>query len=111
MVLHSLSKLQKQGQMGINYGDRQEEKTNGAYGSRSRLRHKLEIEDTVRAGRSLDTPNRMTSMYRFYSSSSSRRHRLHHRHHPYKRNEYFPKEFKKFEPSTFDGEMKKSKDA
>lgn len=59
----------------------------------------------------MDTPDMRTSMYGFHSSSSSRRnHHHHHHHHPYRRSEYFPEEFKKVKPPTFDGEMTKSKD-
>ena len=62
---------------------------------------------TIRGGRSLDTPDRRTSLHGHHSTSSSKRH--HHSHQPY-RSEYFLEEFKKFKPSTFDGEMKKLED-
>jgi len=70
----------------------------------------LDRDDTVKSGKLLDTPNNRTSMNGFYSSSSStRHHHHHHRHH--RKSEYFPKEFKKSKPRTFDGEMKKIEDA
>ena len=73
----------------------------------------MERVDTIRGGKSLDAHERMGSTHRYYSSSNSERH--HHYHycqHPYRGSEkkYFPKEFKKSKPPTFDGEMKKSKD-
>jgi len=97
VILQSFSDLQKNGQLGIDHGDRQEEKTNGAYGSRSQRRHNMEKDDTVIGGRSLDTPKRSGSAHVFYSSSYSERHHHHHLQHLYKRSEkqYFPEEFKK----------------
>ena len=60
----------------------------------------------------MDTLDSRTSKYGHHSSSSLRRHHYnHHLHHPYRRGEYFPEEFKKFNLPTFDGEMKKPKDA
>lgn len=67
--------------------------------------HRLEREDTVKSGRFLDTLDKRIDMYWFYSSSSSRAHHRHHRQH-HKRSEYFPEEFKKVKPLSFDGEMK-----
>lgn len=50
-------------------------------------------------------------MYGNHFGSSSRRHYCnHHCHHPYKKGDYFPKEFKKVKAPTFDGEMNKSED-
>ncbi len=77
MILQSLLEFWKQGHMGNKHGYRQEEKTNGADGSKSQRRHRLDREDTMKSGRFLDTPNRRTSTYEFYSSSSSRRHNHH----------------------------------
>jgi len=74
----------------------------------SRSRYRLDKGDTIIGDISLDTPNRRTSMYGNHSSSSSRRH-CHH-HHPYRRSEYMLEEFKKFNPSRFYGDMKKSED-
>ena len=71
----------------------------------------LDRGDTIRGGISLDTPDRRTDRYGYHSSSSSmRHHHHHHRHHPYRRNEYFPEEFKNIKLPTFHGEMKKSED-
>jgi len=49
----------------------------------------------------------------YYSSSDSNRHYNCHRYHPYNRSDrgHLPDEFKKENPLTFDGEMKKSQDA
>ena len=64
----------------------------------------------VRDGRLLDPPDRRGDGHRHYSSSSLDRHYDCHRYHPYKRIDmgYFPDEFKKVKPPTFDGEMNKS---
>jgi len=44
----------------------------------------------------------------YYSSSGSNRHHDCHHYHPYSKSDmgYFPDEFKKENPPTFDGEMK-----
>jgi len=54
----------------------------------------------------LDTPDRRGHRHKYDSSSELDRH---HDHHPYRRSDrgYFPCEFKKAKPPTFDGEMKK----
>lgn len=110
MILQSLLELQIHGQLRIS--QEKEEKTNGSYGSRSRSGYRLDRGDTVRGGRSLDTPDRRTSMHGHHSiSSSSTHHHSHHCHHPYRRGEYLPEEFNKVKPHAFDGEMKKSEDA
>lgn len=89
-----------------------EEKNNGAYGSRSRSGYRLDRGNTVRDDKSLDTPDRRTSMYRHHSSSSFKRHHHnHHCHHPYRRRDYLPQDFKKVMPTTFDGKMKNLEDA
>lgn len=88
----------------------QEENTNGAYGGRSQSIYRLDTGDTIRGGRSLDTPNRMTGMYGNHSNSSSRRHHHNfHHHHPYRKRAYLPWQFKKMKTPTFDGEIKKPK--
>lgn len=60
----------------------------------------------------MGTLDKRGSSYGFYSSFGSKRNHHHKFHHPYRRNEkqYFL-EFRKVNPPTFDGEMKKSKDA
>ena len=99
--------MQRQGPLQINHG--QEEKTNGAYGNRSRGGHRLDKDDKVRDGKLLDTPDRRGDGYKYYSSFGLDRHHDHYRYHPYRRSDrgYFPDEFKKAKPPTFDGEMKK----
>ena len=87
-------------------------KTNGAYGSRSQSRYQSDRGDTIRGGRSLDTPDRRIDMYGYHYTSSSRRH--HHSYHcynPYRRGEYLLYEFNKVKPPIFGGEMKKEEDA
>lgn len=81
VILQSLSDLQKQEQVGISHGDREEERTNSANGSRSQKKHKMDRDDTVKSGRFLETPNRRASLHGFYSSSTSRRHHHHCHHH------------------------------
>ena len=70
-------------------------------------------DDTVRGGRQMDTPDMRGSAYKFYSSFGSNRKHGHHCCHPYKRSDrgQFPNKFKKVKPPTFDGELKKPKDA
>jgi len=63
-------------------------------------------DDMVKSGKFLDTPEIRDSMHGFYSSSTFRKHHRHHCQH-HRRSEYFPKDFKKSNPPTFDGEMKK----
>lgn len=69
----------------------------------------------VRDGRLLDTLDRRGDKHMYYSSSSSssKKRDDRHRYHPFKRSNrgYFPDEFKKAKPPTFDGEMNKSQDA
>ena len=97
--------LQWHGPLWISHG--QEDKTNGAYGSRS------DRDDTVRDGRLLDTPDRRGDGDRYYSSFGFDRHHDRHCYHPYRRSDrgYFPYEFKKEKPPTFDGDLKKPEDA
>ena len=113
MILQSLSYLEKQGQLGNNHEDRKEEKTNGAYGSRSRRRYIMDRDDIVRDDRSLDTPNKWAKIHGFYSISDFEGDHHHYHEHPYWRSErgYFPDEFRKAKPPTFVGEVKKSVDA
>ena len=87
--------------------------TNGAYGSRFHGGHKLDRDDMVRDGIFFDTLKRRRDRHSYYSSYNSDRHYDHHRYHPYRRSDrgYFPDEFKKAKPPTFDGEMNKSQDA
>ena len=88
-----------------------EEKTNGAYGSRSQSRYRLVRGGTVKGERSLVTPDKRSGMYGFhFISSSKRHHHHHHHHHPYRRSKYIPDELKKSKPPTFDGEIKKAED-
>ena len=56
MILQSLLELQRQGPPWINHG--KEERTNGAYGSRSHGGHMSDIDNMVRDGILLDTPDR-----------------------------------------------------
>jgi len=67
----------------------------------------------MRDGGLLDTLDRRRDGYMYYSSSGSNRHHDRHRYHPYKRNDrgYFPDDFKKAKPPTFDGDVKKLEDA
>lgn len=69
---------------------------NDAYGNRSRLRRRLDREDTIRVGRFLDTLDWRGSDHGFYPSSGSEREYAHCHHHLCKRSEkqYFPEEFK-----------------
>ena len=96
-----------QGPLQINHGH--EDKTNGAYGNRSHIRHRSDRSDTIRDGRVLDTLDRRGDRHRYYSSSDFDRHHDHHHYQPYMRNDrgYFLDEFKKKTSPTFDGEMKK----
>ena len=111
ILLQSLLDLQRQGPLRISH--RQDDKNNGAYGSRSPGRHMSDKSDTVRDGMLLDTPNRRGDGYRYYSSYGSDKHHDRYCYHHYRRNGrgYFPDEFKKVKIPTFDGEMKKSQDA
>ena len=65
-------------------------------------------DDKVRDGRLLDTIERRRDRHRYYSNYDLYQHYDHH-YHPYKRSDrgYFPNEFNKEKPPTFDGEMKK----
>lgn len=96
--------------MRISHGH--EENTNGAYASRSRLGYKLDIDDTARADRYFDTPDKRDNTHGFYSSSDSERHHHHHWQHPYKRSDkkYFREEFKKAKPPNFDGDVNNLED-
>lgn len=67
----------------------------------------------MRDCRFLDTLDRRVVEYKYYSSSSSNKHHDHHRYPPYRRNDrgYLPDEFKKVNPPTFFGDVKKLEDA
>ena len=87
-ILRSLLELLRQGQLRIT--QESEEKNNEAYGSRYRSGYKLDKGDIFRGGRSLNTPDRRTSIYGHHSSSSSEtHHQSHDCDHPYRRGEYF----------------------
>ena len=102
IILQSLSDLQWQGPHPVNY--EQEDRTNGAYGSRFLGGHM-----SNRYGRLLDNPKRRRDRHKYYSSFDSYRHYDRHHYHPYRRIDrgYLSDEFKKEKPPTFDGEMKK----
>jgi len=108
VILQSISDLQGQGPLIISHG--QEDRSNGAYGSRSHGGHMLDRDERVRYGRFLDRLDRQGSRHGIYSSSSSDMYQGHHRYHPYRRSDmgYILDEFKKAKPPTFDGKMKKS---
>lgn len=100
--------MQRQGPLKISH--KQEDKNNGAYGSRFHGSHKLDKDDIVRNGWLLDTPYRIGDRKRYHSNSDSNRHNDRYCYHPYRRSDrgYFPNEFKKENPPTFDGEVMKS---
>lgn len=110
-ILHSLSDLQRQGPLRISHG--QEDRTNGAFGSRSQSGHRSDRDDMVIDGRLLDTSNKRGIRHGLYSSFGLDRSHGHHHYHPYRRSDrgYLSDEFKKAKPPTFDGEMKNSWDA
>lgn len=66
--------MHKKGQLGIKHEDKHEENTNGADGSRSHKMDRMDMDDTMKSGKLLDTPERMASTHGFYSSFSSGRH-------------------------------------
>lgn len=68
----------------------------------------LDRDEIVKYGRFLDTPNKRGSGYKFYSSYGSDRYHGHNCYHIYRRSErgYFPNEFNKVKPPTFNGELK-----
>ena len=109
--------MQWQGPLQIKHG--KQEKNNGEYGIKSPSSHgsygghRLDRFDMIEDGRLLDTLDRRGFGHMYYSSYSSDRHHDHHHYHPYRRNDrgYFPDEFKKVNPPTFNAEMKKSQDA
>jgi len=70
-------------------------------------------DDMVRDGRLLDTPDRRGDASMYYYSSGFDKHHDRHRYHPYRKRDrgYFPYEFKKEKPPTFDGYLKKTEDA
>lgn len=105
IVLQSLLELQRQGLLRISHAH--EDETNGAYGSSSPGRHKLEKFDIVRDVGLLDTLKRRGDEYRYYSSFGSDKHHDHRRYHYYKRNDrgYLSDEFKEAKPPTFDGDV------
>jgi len=67
----------------------------------------------VRDGKLLDNLDRRGDGHRYHSSSGSDRHYDRHPYPPYRRSDrgYFPNEFKKEKPPTFDGDVKKLEDA
>jgi len=83
-MLYFFSVCQNCSSLWISHGH--EDRTNGAYGSRSPGRHKLDRSNIVREGRLMDNLNRRGTQYRYCYSSSSNRHHDRHRYHPYKRN-------------------------
>jgi len=103
VILQSLSYLQQQGPHWINY--EQEDKTNGAYGSRPHVDHGSNRYDTVRDGILLDTSGMRGARHMYYTSFDLDRHYDHHRYHSYMRSDrrYLPNEFKKARPPNFDG--------
>ena len=100
--------LRRQGPRQISY--EYEDRTNGAYGSQLHGGHKSDRDDILREGRWLDTLDRRRDKQKHDSSSNSNKHHDCHWYHPYRRSDrgYFPYEFKKAKPPTFDGEMKKT---
>lgn len=66
----------------------------------------------MKDGRLLNTPDRRRDKHRYDSSFDSDKHYDHHLYHPYRRSDkvYFPNEFQKEKPPTFDGEINKSQD-
>lgn len=87
--------------------------TNRAYGRRHCNGHMLDIDDTIRDGRFLDTPDMRGDGNMYYSSSVSVRYHGHHHYHPFRRSDrgYLLDEFNKEKEPIFDGEMKKKQDA
>jgi len=87
--------------MGIIHG--QEENTNEAYGNMSLRRCRLDKEDVIRGGRSLDKPDKIDNAYGFHSSSIFERHHHHYHLHPYRRIEkgYFLVEYMKAKIDAF----------
>jgi len=67
----------------------------------------------IQDGRLLDILDRRGDGHKFYYNYGSDRHYDRHRYHPYRRSDmgYFPYEFKKSKPPTFDGDLKKLEDA
>jgi len=108
ILLQGLSNLQRKGPLRI--GHVQEDGNNGVYGSRYFDRHRLDRSNIVRDGRLLDASDKRDGEHRYYSSSGSDRHHDHHCYRPYRRNGrgYFPDEFKKANPTTFDGDVKET---
>jgi len=68
------------------------------------------MNDTIMDGIFLDTPNRRGGEHGLYYSSDSYMYHAHYRYHPCRRSDlgYFPNEFKKAKPPTFDEELKNS---
>jgi len=104
------SELQRQGPLQISHG--KEERINGAYGSRSHGGHKFDRDDTIRDGTLLYTLDRRGGGQMYHSSFDSDKHYDSHYYHPYRRIDkgYFPSEFKKEKPPTFDWYVKKMED-
>lgn len=117
VILQSISDLQRQkhNELGANHKvneslsrqRKQEERTDGLDGSRSKKRHMLSSEDTIRGGTPLSTLERRISTHGQHAGATTRRH------HHYRRRrekEQIPEDLKKAKPLTFDGEVKKSED-
>ena len=88
-------------------------KINGAYDNRSHGGNISNRDDTIRDGRLLDTLYRSGDGYKYYYSFGLDRHHDSNCYHPYRRSDrgYFPNDFKKEKPPSFDGDVKKLKDA
>ena len=73
----------------------------------------MDIDDTIRDGRLLETPDRRGDGYMYYYSFGSDRHHDRHHYHLYRRSDrgYLPDEFKKAKPPNFDGDLKKLEDS
>jgi len=61
--------------------------TNGAYGCRSRLGHRLDNDVVVMGGNWIHTLQKRGYGDGFYSSYGSKTYHVHHRYHAYMRNE------------------------
>jgi len=115
VILQIISELQRKNQYDLGASHRvrkislgqgkQEERIDGADGSKSRKRHRLASEDTMRGGTPLSTSKGCKITHGQHSNASTKRHN----HHRIRREkEHMPKEFKNAKPPTFDGEVKKA---
>jgi len=103
--------VQRQGPIQISYG--KEYGTNGVYGSRSHGGHRSGRDEMIIDGKFLDTPDMIGDGNRYYSSSGSDRNYDHHHYHLYRSSDRgnFSKDFKKWKPPNFYGELKNPEDA